>query len=87
MSRTGLSRSTSTFVLFCCDFLGMLRVGTSAGQALEEIGDPVVLRRHRLIMEALKMAARATSGPALMIAALFEGLNPEDILATAVERF
>lgn len=59
----------------------------SPSSLYQNIGQLVAERRRRLIFEAMKEAARATSGPSLMLAALFEGADPEEILSEAVQRF
>merc|ERR1712216_669420 len=51
------------------------------------IGSLVAEHRRRLVLEAMTEAARATSGPSLMIAALIEGVDPEEILSVAVQSF
>jgi len=47
----------------------------------------LTLRRRRQIHEKLVKAARAHTGPALSIAALFEGTGPDELISKAVARF
>ena len=54
---------------------------------LAAVGRLAVARRERLILEKLVESARATAGPAVMIAALFEGENPNVLIRRAVTRF
>jgi len=61
--------------------------GVAASDRYQAVGDLVAQRRARLIAEAMKTAARASAGPSLIIAALFEGQDIDNILATAGERF
>merc|ERR1719223_1561610 len=44
-------------------------------------------RRERQIVKEMAEAARAISGPSLVLAALFEGADPEKLLLTSVKRF
>jgi len=46
-----------------------------------------VERRQRQILETLKEAARALSGPSLLLAALFQDTEPDALLDAAVRRF
>merc|ERR1712176_92634 len=43
--------------------------------------------RERLIHEKLAEVARATTGPAVMVAALFQGEDPDVLISKAVKRF
>jgi hypothetical protein len=43
--------------------------------------------RRQQVHDALHDAAKAVSGPSLMLAALFEGLEPATLLETALKKF
>ena len=70
--------------LLCAGLVGP--VGDSTAE-LATVGRLVVARRERLIRYRLVEAAQSASGPALTRAALFEGVDPEIIIARAVARF
>ena len=81
-------------VLDLCSDAGLAMLAASIigpraahGAELLAVGDLVQQQRARLIFKKLRDAARAISGPSLMLAALFDNKDPEDILSTAVERF
>eukprot|EP00927_Polykrikos_kofoidii_P059356 TRINITY_DN5451_c1_g1_i6.p1 TRINITY_DN5451_c1_g1~~TRINITY_DN5451_c1_g1_i6.p1 ORF type:complete len:585 (+),score=57.01 TRINITY_DN5451_c1_g1_i6:66-1820(+) len=85
------------YVLHVCDrwsdvtlaLLGVGLVGPAINREaqLAELGKRIQERREQQIVGAMTEAARAISGPSLVLAALFEGANPEQLLLSAVERF
>eukprot|EP00927_Polykrikos_kofoidii_P059352 TRINITY_DN5451_c1_g1_i2.p1 TRINITY_DN5451_c1_g1~~TRINITY_DN5451_c1_g1_i2.p1 ORF type:complete len:586 (+),score=50.55 TRINITY_DN5451_c1_g1_i2:66-1823(+) len=85
------------YVLHVCDrwsdvtlaLLGVGLVGPAINREAElaELGEWVRVRRERQILEAMYEAARAISGPSLLLAALFEGADPDELLVRALVRF
>merc|ERR1712232_1352095 len=71
----------------CNDFCAHWLACTVEDSQFDEARAVAVARRERLIRAKLWDAARSTTGPAVMLAALFEGQEPEILFAQAVARF
>lgn len=69
--------------LCCAGYVGPLD-GTTV---LQELHTMLEEHRKEKILRAMKRAARAVSGPACTLAALFEGKPEEDILGHAINKF
>lgn len=76
--------SDAALALVCAGYLGPTE-GDS--QIFKELSDVLKERRHREILKRLRDAAGASSGPACTLAALFEGVDEETLLTTAISRF
>eukprot|EP00929_Paragymnodinium_shiwhaense_P069674 TRINITY_DN35140_c0_g1_i1.p1 TRINITY_DN35140_c0_g1~~TRINITY_DN35140_c0_g1_i1.p1 ORF type:complete len:297 (+),score=28.18 TRINITY_DN35140_c0_g1_i1:147-1037(+) len=65
----------------------MLGSSLDPEHALLASGALVEAAQTRQVLNALAEAARACTGPSVTLAALFEGLQPEQLLRAAVQRF
>jgi len=76
--------SDAALVLLCAGLIGPK--GDRAAE-LAEVSRLAVAHRERQIRERLSAAAQASTGPAVMLAALFEGMASEILIVQAVTRF
>eukprot|EP00927_Polykrikos_kofoidii_P075751 TRINITY_DN721_c0_g1_i2.p1 TRINITY_DN721_c0_g1~~TRINITY_DN721_c0_g1_i2.p1 ORF type:complete len:579 (-),score=31.55 TRINITY_DN721_c0_g1_i2:584-2320(-) len=78
--------SNGVLALLCADVFGH-KTHRDRDTELVDLRTWLEERRKQLILEAVKEAARAISGPSLLLAALFDKADPDQLLVSAVERF
>eukprot|EP00927_Polykrikos_kofoidii_P063238 TRINITY_DN5804_c1_g1_i1.p1 TRINITY_DN5804_c1_g1~~TRINITY_DN5804_c1_g1_i1.p1 ORF type:complete len:585 (-),score=83.56 TRINITY_DN5804_c1_g1_i1:83-1837(-) len=80
-----VDRGTNTLLVFLC--AGLIGPKMNPEREFRELGSWIQERRKQQIVETVRTAARATSGPSLMLAAVFESLDPDELLVNAMDRF
>eukprot|EP00929_Paragymnodinium_shiwhaense_P026711 TRINITY_DN15820_c1_g1_i3.p1 TRINITY_DN15820_c1_g1~~TRINITY_DN15820_c1_g1_i3.p1 ORF type:complete len:719 (+),score=36.25 TRINITY_DN15820_c1_g1_i3:309-2159(+) len=81
----GLDQSTDVGLAILCS--GLVTAAADQERNFKIAGDLAEAARRRKVLITLKEAARALTGPSVSLAALFEGMDPEDLLEAAVKRF
>lgn len=66
---------------------GIIGPQTDTEARLAEVGREVRMRRQRKIREKLVESTKAQTGPAVALAALMEGMDPDDLIREAAARF
>eukprot|EP00927_Polykrikos_kofoidii_P063241 TRINITY_DN5804_c1_g2_i3.p1 TRINITY_DN5804_c1_g2~~TRINITY_DN5804_c1_g2_i3.p1 ORF type:complete len:605 (-),score=81.10 TRINITY_DN5804_c1_g2_i3:52-1866(-) len=80
-----IDRWSNTILVFLS--AGLIGPKRNPERELMELGNWIQERRKQHIVKAIRDSARATSGPSLMLAALFESSDPDELLANAMKRF
>ena len=76
--------SNTAVALLCAGIVGP---GGDRAAELAEVAILVAARRKRQIHEKIVKAVNSRSGPAVTLASLFEGVDPDILIAQAVDRF
>lgn len=77
--------ATNFLLLAMC--AGILGPDPHVDADLRTVASLALKARELQILEKMADVARVRSGPALTLAALFEGINPEDLIKVAMRRF